>query len=164
MLIFAALVCFAIGIPFLIVGILSLRYREGKPFQAKVHLSGDGMITVRYKAKGKVYYKDFEWKPVSSIIRKPRVGQNVTLKGTLDNPTTIIYSRRGIESSFALKIVSIVIGSFFSLVGLFFLIMTILSFIAVFIPRNNNPYEVGTSEYKEFQEYLSEIEEYEANR
>ena len=73
-----AIVCLAIGVPFLIAGILSLQYREGKPFQAKVHLSGDGMITVRYRAKGKVFYKDFEWKPTNPLAIKPKVGQNVT--------------------------------------------------------------------------------------
>ena len=143
----AALGCLAIGVPFLIVGILSLQYREGKPFQAKVHLSGDGMITVRYKVKGKVYYKDFEWKPIHPLMRKPKVGQNVTLKGTLDNPTTIIYSRGGLESSFALKIAGIVIGAFFSLVGLFLLLLTLLPLLLGFASQNNVPEDFYNSYY-----------------
>lgn len=142
-----AIVCLAIGVPFLIVGILSLQYREGKPFQAKVHLSGDGMITVRYKVKGKVYYKDFEWKPTNPLASKPKVGQNVTLKGTLDNPTTIIYSRGGLESSFVLKIASIVVGSFFTLIGLFFLLLTLVSLLGVFTSRNNVPDDFYNSYY-----------------
>lgn len=88
----AALICLAIGAPFLIISIMSLKYREGKPFQAKVHLSGDKMITVRYKINGKVYFKDFPWKPSHPLAVKPKRGQNVTLEGTLDNPTKIIYS------------------------------------------------------------------------
>lgn len=140
-------VCLAIGVPFLIVGILSLQYREGKPFQAKVHLSGDGMITVRYKVKGKVYYKDFEWKPIHPLMRKPKVGQNVTLEGPLENPTRMIYSRGGLESSFALKIASIVVGGFFTLVGLFFLLLMLLPLIGGFISRNNVPDDFYSSYY-----------------
>ncbi|MDE7398322.1 MAG: hypothetical protein K2N06_02225 [Oscillospiraceae bacterium] len=140
-------VCFAIGVPFLIVSIMSLKYREGKPFQAKVHLSGDGMITVRYKSKGKVYYKDFEWKPINPLVRKPRVGQNVTLEGPLENPTRMIYSNGGLESSFALKIVGIVIGGFFTLVGLFFLLLMLLPLIDGFISRNNVPDDFYSSYY-----------------
>lgn len=141
------LICLAIGVTFLIISIMSLKYREGKPFQAKVHLSGDDLITVRYKIKGKVYFKEFPWQPVNPLARKPKPGQNVTLKGTPENPTQMIFSSGGLESSFALKIVGIVIGAFFSLIGLFFLLLALISLIGVFSARNNVPDDEFLSSY-----------------
>lgn len=135
----AALVCFTIGVPFLTVSVMSLKYREGKPFQAKVHLSGDDQITVRYKIKGKVYFKEFPWQPINPLARKPKPGQNVTLKGTPENPTQMVFSRGGLESSFALKIVGLIIGGLFSLVGLFLLLLALIPLVGAFLSRNNEP-------------------------
>lgn len=149
-LLIVGIVCLAIGAPFLIVSIMSLKYREGKPFQAKVLPSGEDIITVKYKINGTVYIKDLPWQQPHHLAFKPKPGHNVTVRGTPDNPTGIVWSRGGIESSFALKIVGIVIGGFFSLIGIFFVMLTLLSLIGSFISRNNVPDDFYNSYYNEW--------------
>lgn len=141
------IVCLIIGTPFLIVSIMSLKYREGKPFQAKVLPSGEDTITIKYKIKGNVYIKDLPWNQPHPLAFKPKPGQNVTVKGTPDNPTGIIWSRGGIESSFALKIVGIVIGGFFCLVGAVLLLFSLFVLILSLVNSSRNIPEDFYSSY-----------------
>lgn len=137
------IVCLAIGVPFLVISIKSLKYREGKPFRAKVLPSSEDIITIKYKINGTVYVKDLPWQQPNPLAFKPKPGHNVTVKGTPDNPIGIVWSRGGIESSFTLKIVGIIIGAFFSFVGLLFILLAIGSFMS----RNNVPDDFYSSYY-----------------